>query len=119
MSKKEDIRQIRNIMNTSIRLNNTDRHSIIKNFRHYFGKVDHLWLFGSRTDINKHGGDIDLYIETYCNDLDLIAQKKIKFLVNLKNDIGDQKIDIIINTISTQKKLPIYDEAKSSGIQLA
>ncbi len=35
---------------------------IIKNcFLKTFSKGDHLWVFGSRADLIKRGGDIDLY----------------------------------------------------------
>ena len=30
----------------------------------YFGKNSKIYLFGSRTDDKKRGGDIDIYIET-------------------------------------------------------
>ena len=46
-----------------------------------------MWLFGSRTDPTKKGGDIDLYIETEINED--ILRKKLKFLVKLGNEIGD------------------------------
>jgi hypothetical protein len=38
--------------------------------------------------------------------------------VDLKRKIGDQKIDLIINQLSKNKHLPIYDEAKNTGVQI-
>jgi len=32
--------------------------------------------------------------------------------------IGEQKIDIVINVVALKKHLPIYDEAKKTGIKL-
>lgn len=105
-------------MNKSIRLSDNDINAIIRVFRQYFGEKDHLWIFGSRTDMQKRGGDIDIYIETHLTNLDDIVTKKIKLLVNLKDAIGDQKIDVIIRSLSSQNYLPIYEEAKKSGVQL-
>ncbi|MDD5406646.1 MAG: nucleotidyltransferase domain-containing protein [Sulfurovaceae bacterium] len=64
--------------------------SFINNF--HSGKI---YLFGSRVDDSKKGGDIDLYIEPI--ETQKLANKKIDFLVDLKSKIGDQKIDVVIN----------------------
>lgn len=47
----------------TIRLEQSDLYSIIQTFKECFEESDHLWLFGSKVDSNKRGGDIDLYIE--------------------------------------------------------
>ena len=86
------------------------KESAIKNF----GKNVKVWIFGSRTDLTKKGGDIDIYIET--EDLSDRVDKKIKFLVDLQNKIGEQKIDVIIEKTGCNK---FYcKEAKQTGIQI-
>ena len=93
--------------------------SIICNlFQKIFLKEDELWIFGSRIDLNSKGGDIDLYIETNLIDSDIIAERKVKFLYELKNKIGDQNIDLIINVRSLDFELPIYNIAKSEGVRI-
>lgn len=87
-------------------------------FAIHFLKEDNIWLFGSRVDDTKKGGDIDLYIETNYDDLTLIVQKKLKFLSDLTRIIGEQKIDVIINVLQKNKNLPIYQEARNTGILL-
>ena len=47
-----------------VRLKEWQIHEIQKAFVASFEKNDHLWLFGSRADLTKKGGDIDLFIET-------------------------------------------------------
>lgn len=79
-----------------------------------FGKNAKVYLFGSRVDDKKKGGDIDLYIETDLKD-DLFKQK-LKMLRMLHNLLGEQKIDIVINNFVTDKY--IYKVAKNEGIQL-
>jgi uncharacterized protein len=102
-----------------LRLTKQELLSIKKVFIKHFGVNDHLWLFGSRVDPNKRGGDIDVYIETNNKSADQLFDQKINFLVDLKTAIGDQKIDVIINRVLVKKKpLLIYKEAKTTGVQL-
>jgi len=49
-----------------------------------------LYLFGSRVDDNKKGGDIDLYIIPFYTEN--LTSKKIDFLVKIKKTLGQQKI---------------------------
>jgi hypothetical protein len=54
----------------------TEQDVIRNSFRQCFGGEDHLWLFGSRVNDHKRGGDIDLYVET---NLDTNQAMKSKF----------------------------------------
>jgi predicted nucleotidyltransferase len=54
-----------------------------------------IYLFGSRVDDSKKGGDIDLWIES-AHDPELFT-KKISFLARLKRRIGDRKIDVVFS----------------------
>lgn len=58
-------------------------------------KSGEIYLFGSRVDDYKNGGDIDLYIRNISKVK--IAENKINFLVNVKRVIGEQKIDLVID----------------------
>jgi predicted nucleotidyltransferase len=100
-----------------MRLTEHDRLAIIQTFKEYFHDGDRLWLFGSRVDDNKRGGDIDLYIEIDRKNIESLFNLKIKFLGALQDRIGDQKIDIVINT-PEQPHIPIYDVARTEGIRL-
>lgn len=77
-----------------------------------------MWLFGSRADLSKKGGDIDLYIETNHIDLMMITDLKLIFLREIKKKIGDQKIDVVIRSLKRNNHLSIYEEAKNRGIQI-
>lgn len=100
-----------------MRLNSNDIQAIKNVAKAVFGDAATIWLFGSRTDDNKKGGDIDLLIQ--CN-LSIsrveLYQLKIEFLVKLKKIIDDQKIDVFID--SGHQHNVIYNEAYQQGIQL-
>lgn len=87
-------------------------------FKHLFLPNDKLWLFGSRVDNHQKGGDIDLYIETQYDDFMTIAERKIQFIVDLKKEMGDQKIDVIVNPISLKQTQLIFQEARKNGVLL-
>ena len=73
-----------------------------------------VWLFGSRVDDNKKGGDIDLYIET---DVRIKLIDRIKFITNLQLLIGNRKIDVIFKMPETKYRT-IFDTAKKTGFLL-
>ena len=85
---------------------------IKKNFTEFFIKGD-IFLFGSRVDDNKKGGDIDLYLAI--DDHQNLFEKKIKFLSRIKRELGEQKIDVVFNVDSTRL---IEQEAIQWGIKL-
>ena len=59
-----------------------------------FGKNVKVYLFGSRVEDGKKGGDIDLFIEPIERE-DLVS-KKMKYLARLNVLLGEQKIDLVI-----------------------
>ena len=79
-----------------MRLTKTQIKAIQDSFSTFFMKGDKIWLFGSRVDDSKKGGDIDLYIETNYNDLFIVTRKEIEFIANLKKIIGDQKLILLL-----------------------
>ncbi len=98
-----------------IRLDNSQILVISKAFRAHFLPEDHLWIFGSRVDLNKRGGDIDLYIETSMS-AEEASSARIKFLTNLEIELGEQKIDVVMKIRDLD--LPIYEVAKNEGVKL-
>ena len=101
-----------------VRLNQDELLSIQQSFRATFLPADHLWLFGSRANMNKRGGDIDLYIETNVTDLADVSTRENQFIFKLWDLMGEKKIDVVINILPANKDLPIYSIAKNTGIQL-
>ena len=104
-------------MNNQIRLPEETIIAIIKTFKASFPRADHLWVFGSRTNLKEKGGDIDLYIETTLKNIDDSYSAKMNFSRELQMIIGEQKVDIVINR-NNGIDLPIYNVAKKEGIKL-
>lgn len=90
---------------------------IVTNIHAFFGKDAEVWLFGSRCDDQKKGGDIDLYVQTSQDDSEIISSK-MKFLAAMYKKFGEQKIDVIIHQIQKGHELPIYEHARMTGIKL-
>ena len=86
-----------------------DEIKAIKEIIQSFDSEAKTWLYGSRTDDSKRGGDIDL----------LIFSKKINFSDKLKiksqlyQKIGEQKIDILI---ARDKKKPFVRIALENAV---
>lgn len=102
----------------SIRLSEFEQNAIVDTFDQFFMPDDELWLFGSRADPSKKGGDIDLYVETTMQDSATALTAKIDFLVQLKKIIGDQKIDLVLRLKNSQSNLLIDKLAKETGVKL-
>ena len=94
-----------------MRISEKEVFHIIKSFEDIFfqGKI---YLFGSRLDDEKKGGDIDLYL---CpKDKSELEKKEISFLKKLTSLIPDKDIDIVFEK---NEKNPVEIEAKN-GILL-
>lgn len=95
-----------------MRLSENEKSVIKMEAQKQFGASAIVYIFGSRVDDKKKGGDIDIYIETDIKE-DILL-KKIQYLVLVKNEIGEQKIDVVINNQTSNKY--IYEVAKSEGV---
>ena len=95
-----------------MRLSKQYQNTIKKYFIEFFGDGD-VYLFGSRVDDSKKGGDIDLYL--VINDHSKLFEKKLKFLSRIKRELGDQKIDVVFNLDSNRL---IEQEARKWGVKL-
>jgi len=83
-----------------------------------FGPKAVVYLFGSRVDDGKRGGDIDLYIETDECDAACVLDAKYDFLAKLKRRIGDQRVDVVVSFPSRQQIPPIIEVARRTGVRL-
>jgi predicted nucleotidyltransferase len=101
-----------------VRLPNRDLEALQRLFRKHFVNGDRLWLFGSRTDLAKRGGDIDLYVETHAKTMDDAIQMRSDFLGDLEQEIGEQKIDIVLNMLNFPYALPVHEVARKEGIRI-
>jgi predicted nucleotidyltransferase len=72
-----------------------------------------VWLFGSRTDDSKKGGDIDIAILSENSNKDVMQEIQVRRFIC--DRIGEQKIDIVI---SNTGKEAIFRLAAAEGIRL-
>jgi predicted nucleotidyltransferase len=70
-----------------------------------------VWLFGSRTDNSKKGGDIDIAV---LSDK-IYAKEKIQLKRAIYNELGEQKIDLVI---SAEGKEPFFRLAVKNGTRI-
>ena len=95
-----------------MRLTEFEIQAIKESAQEIFGSGVEIFLFDSRVDDKRKGGDIDLYIKVATgNDL----KHKIDFLVSLEQKIGEQKIDVIL---AQDQHRPIEQQAISTGVLL-
>ena len=95
-----------------MRLTETQIDTIRKATHQNFGEDALVWLFGSRLDDTKRGGDIDLYIEATHRDT-LISELRCKIALE---DNLDLSVDLVVKEPGKDK--PIYNLAKAQGIRL-
>lgn len=82
----------------------------------FFGEQAKVWLFGSRVDDQKKGGDIDLLIQGNLADTMEALRLKTQFLVYLDRQLGEQKIDVLLEMPNDER--PIVQIAKQTGMLL-
>lgn len=94
---------------------NIIKESVIK----VFGVKSKVYLFGSRIDDSKKGGDIDLYVQADFSSEEMFY-RKIDLLTELQSKLGERKIDIITsnNLIPGEPVSLIVEEALMNGVEL-
>ena len=78
----------------------------------HLGLNARIWLFGSRVDDTRRGGDVDLYVEPETPP-DLMASLRCKSELA---DALDLNVDLILQ--QPGRDLPIYRIAKQSVVPL-
>jgi len=99
-----------------MRLSDTQIAAIRQAVREVYGGSARVWLFGSRVDDDRLGGDIDLLIHPDQPDPDGGLLRKIRFLGKLERTIGECKVDVIVET--TDDPRPIVRVAHERGVRL-
>lgn len=84
--------------------------------REIFGPEGKVILFGSRTDDEARGGDIDLLVELPAPVADR-EHKTLQLCAQLQLRLGDQPIDLLVIDPSTPRQA-IHEHAMRSGIPL-
>lgn len=95
-----------------MRLQQKEIEAIVRTAQEIYGAGVKVYLFGSRTDDTKRGGDIDLLVRTETEKRGVLA--RIRFISSLKQRIGEQKIDVI----GDHEDNPVVREALQKGILL-
>jgi predicted nucleotidyltransferase len=83
--------------------------SILKTLPNY-----QIYLFGSRVDDNKRGGDIDIFVQT---DIETSLKDKISILTDIEANGIERKIDLIVKSPNS-KEQKIFITAEKEGILL-
>lgn len=98
-----------------MRLSKHEQAVILTNVHKYIAADAQVWLFGSRCDDNKAGGDIDLYIES--DPISKPLESRIYLKIALQDELGYQKFDLVYHDRSLELQ-PIHQIAKAEGIEL-
>ena len=100
-----------------MRLTSFQIDAINKLAKKHFGNETKVFLFGSRTDDSKKGGDIDLFIHNNLETV-LTVAAKIRFLAELKSEIGDRKIDVVFDNVCNRQKKNFYKSIDRQKMEL-
>lgn len=95
-----------------MRLQSKEIQIIIQVAKEIYGEGVKVYLFGSRLNDEKRGGDIDLLVRTEGETKNVLA--RIRMIARLKRLLGDQKIDVI----GDHEDSPVVYEALKKGMQL-
>lgn len=83
-----------------MRITPEQRAAIVDSVREIFGDAARVYLFGSRADDSKKGGDIDIYIDV-TDDIDerSIPERKMKLYARICARVGDElPLDIVVKS---------------------
>ncbi len=88
-----------------MRLTDIQTSLIRQKMQQFFGLDAQVWLFGSRVDDDKKGGDIDLYTEPEIQNPEVLVDAKLNFLVEMHRVFGQQKNDLVLHRADAKKSI--------------
>lgn len=94
-----------------MRLTEQQTQLIVRGVQRHLGPRSRIWLFGSRLDDAKRGGDIDLFVETEQQPL----RNELRCKIELEETL-DMPVDLIVRGF--EQHSPIAGIAKSEGQRL-
>jgi len=100
----------------NVRLPDAARQVIRQTVAEIFGPEAKVLLFGSRTDPQAQGGDIDLLVISDKPVADR-ERKALTLVARLQIRLGDQPIDALVLDPQTRRQ-PIHEEALRTGVPL-
>lgn len=77
-----------------------------------------LYLFGSRADVRKKGGDIDLLALLPAANVTAFLEEKARLIDAVHGDLGEQRIDITVATAEQMRSDPFLASISDELIQL-
>lgn len=95
-----------------MRLQSKEIQTILRVAKDIYGDGVKVYLFGSRLDDKKRGGDIDLLIRTEGEKKGVL--ERIRMISRLKYYLGEQKIDVI----GDYEENLVVREALEKGLRL-
>lgn len=81
-----------------------------------FGPEAAVWLFGSRVDDAKRGGDIDLLVRPAAVAPEQFFERKIRMLTRLERLLGERKVDVVVEAPGDTR--PIVAIAHATGVPI-
>lgn len=94
-----------------MRISATQAEFIARSVHRHLGESARMWLFGSRVDDQRRGGDIDLYVESDTHTL--MSEFRCKLQMEEKLEIP---VDLIVRPHNEDS--PIAQIARKTGIAL-
>lgn len=102
--------------NAPMRLSSEQVQAIKRTAQDVLGDDARVFLFGSRTDDKRRGGDIDLLFETP-HRLDNRVAVAGRLYAGLIRQLGDRKIDVLLKDAATAEA-PVMRIARETGVIL-
>jgi len=81
-----------------------------------FGDEAKVWLFGSRADDEKRGGDVDLLVETD-HALDDSALRAARLSARVSRGMYGRRVDVVVRAAGLFEQ-PIHRIAREQGVRL-
>ena len=101
-----------------MRVTEEERHVLLDEAQKAFGADSKVFLFGSRVDDARRGGDIDLPVETGKMGHATVFEAQLWFLARIKLALGEQKICVLVDYPDRKSRSEILRIARAQGATL-